>query len=143
MNNFLDKMERKLGRFAVKNLMLYIIGIYIIGALLSVAAPTFYYLYLSLNIEKVMQGEVWRLVTFVLEPLSSMRGGTSVIFFCITLYFYWILGTNLEYAWGTFRFNVYYISGILLNIIAAVITTTRSEERRVGKECRSRWSPYH
>ena len=23
------------------------------------------------------------------------------------------------------------------------ITTLRSEERRVGKECRSRWSPYH
>src|SRR2546421_9095384 len=22
-------------------------------------------------------------------------------------------------------------------------STTRSEERRVGKECRSRWSPYH
>ena len=22
-------------------------------------------------------------------------------------------------------------------------TLTRSEERRVGKECRSRWSPYH
>ena len=27
--------------------------------------------------------------------------------------------------------------------IAAIITLTRSEERRVGKECRSRWSPYH
>ena len=24
-----------------------------------------------------------------------------------------------------------------------VVTTDRSEERRVGKECRSRWSPYH
>jgi len=24
-----------------------------------------------------------------------------------------------------------------------VVTSTRSEERRVGKECRSRWSPYH
>src|SRR2546430_13917756 len=24
-----------------------------------------------------------------------------------------------------------------------VVTDTRSEERRVGKECRSRWSPYH
>ena len=23
------------------------------------------------------------------------------------------------------------------------VNTTRSEERRVGKECRSRWSPYH
>ena len=24
-----------------------------------------------------------------------------------------------------------------------VLTSLRSEERRVGKECRSRWSPYH
>src|SRR5258708_18881099 len=24
-----------------------------------------------------------------------------------------------------------------------VTVSTRSEERRVGKECRSRWSPYH
>ena len=24
-----------------------------------------------------------------------------------------------------------------------VLTEFRSEERRVGKECRSRWSPYH
>ena len=27
--------------------------------------------------------------------------------------------------------------------ILSYITLTRSEERRVGKECRSRWSPYH
>ena len=26
---------------------------------------------------------------------------------------------------------------------APVNSTNRSEERRVGKECRSRWSPYH
>ena len=26
---------------------------------------------------------------------------------------------------------------------ANFIVTARSEERRVGKECRSRWSPYH
>src|SRR2546429_9112962 len=26
---------------------------------------------------------------------------------------------------------------------AEVTTDKRSEERRVGKECRSRWSPYH
>ena len=28
-------------------------------------------------------------------------------------------------------------------MVAAACNTTRSEERRVGKECRSRWSPYH
>src|SRR5688572_31732796 len=25
----------------------------------------------------------------------------------------------------------------------SIVDVTRSEERRVGKECRSRWSPYH
>ena len=30
-----------------------------------------------------------------------------------------------------------------LATIPEVQVTTRSEERRVGKECRSRWSPYH
>ena len=34
-----------------------------------------------------------------------------------------------------------YISVTCLSI--AKKATTRSEERRVGKECRSRWSPYH
>ena len=27
--------------------------------------------------------------------------------------------------------------------IRDIVKLTRSEERRVGKECRSRWSPYH
>ena len=30
-----------------------------------------------------------------------------------------------------------------LNIYHATNLAMRSEERRVGKECRSRWSPYH
>ena len=28
-------------------------------------------------------------------------------------------------------------------LVAAIVASPRSEERRVGKECRSRWSPYH
>ena len=31
-----------------------------------------------------------------------------------------------------------YITGVILSVDGM-----RSEERRVGKECRSRWSPYH
>ena len=29
------------------------------------------------------------------------------------------------------------------SVPAKLILDVRSEERRVGKECRSRWSPYH
>src|SRR5689334_25350613 len=31
----------------------------------------------------------------------------------------------------------------LMTIFGMVVTLVRSEERRVGKECRSRWSSYH
>src|SRR5256885_14449656 len=35
------------------------------------------------------------------------------------------------------------ISGRIPMFAAATLSRFRSEERRVGKECRSRWSPYH
>src|SRR5208283_5962116 len=33
--------------------------------------------------------------------------------------------------------------GLPFGIVDLSLAPTRSEERRVGKECRSRWSPYH
>ena len=45
----------------------------------------------------------------------------------------------------TYDFNVDENAKIalLLEEISGMICQKRSEERRVGKECRSRWSPYH
>ena len=33
--------------------------------------------------------------------------------------------------------------GSIVDAVKDSVTVLRSEERRVGKECRSRWSPYH
>ena len=54
-----------------------------------------------------------------------------------------ILGTGGlgALAMGTVSFLV--AESLKWTAIIATATTTRSEERRVGKECRSRWSPYH
>src|SRR5258705_12928055 len=35
------------------------------------------------------------------------------------------------------------ITGALRSFATVTAIEARSEERRVGKECRSRWSPYH
>ena len=37
----------------------------------------------------------------------------------------------------------YRVSSIKFDAVFAYSSPMRSEERRVGKECRSRWSPYH
>ena len=39
--------------------------------------------------------------------------------------------------------GVFLTPTLITTSATAVGATTRSEERRVGKECRSRWSPYH
>ena len=40
------------------------------------------------------------------------------------------------------RILISFVSGILMGLMF-ILGVRRSEERRVGKECRSRWSPYH
>ena len=54
----------------------------------------------------------------------------------------WILGYSARYK-GAILF--YVVLGILSTSfgLASSVASKRSEERRVGKECRSRWSPYH
>ena len=47
------------------------------------------------------------------------------------------LGFNLGFIVGAS------VSGILFENFLRLAFCIRSEERRVGKECRSRWSPYH
>lgn len=95
MEKFLNKMERKFGRYAISGLMKYICVLYIIGLFINIASPQVYYYYLSLNPYRILHGEVWRLVTFLIQSPNS-----NVIFFIFTLYLYYMLGQTLERVWG-------------------------------------------
>ena len=113
---WLDKLERKFGRYAVHNLMNYILVLYAIGYIIINFAPSFYYSYLSLSPTAIMHGQIWRLITFIIYPPS-----TGIIWFLISMYLYYSLGRALEYNWGAFKFNCYYLLGIILHIVAAFV----------------------
>ena len=115
MMKFLYKLERKFGRYAIRDLMKYIIALYAIGFVISMINPYIYYLYLDLDASMIFKGQVWRLITFIIQPPSS-----SPLFMLLALYLYYIIGTNLERVWGAFRFNLYFFVGILGHIIAAL-----------------------
>lgn len=116
MSSFLDKMERKFGRYAIHNLMLYVSILYVIGYFVWRFNPVFFLNYLSLDMGMVFKGQVWRLVTFLMMPSNQ-----NILLLAIYIYFYNFLGRTLEAIWGAFRFNLYYISGIILTIIGALI----------------------
>ena len=113
-------LERKLRRYAVSNLMKYIvIGQAIMYALLYIW-PTMgdqLYRMMTLNRTAIFHGEIWRLVTFILIPPAS-----SPLFIIFALYFYFMIGLTLEARWGTVKFNLYYVVGMLAAIVACLIT---------------------
>ena len=113
--NFLDKMERKFGRYAISNLSIYIIITYAAGYLLTALAPNVVS-YLVLEPALILRGQIWRLVTWLLIPPGSLD-----LFTIITLMFYYSIGSSLERTWGAFRYNVYIFSGILMSIVGSFI----------------------
>ncbi len=116
MNNWLDKLERKFSRYAIPNLITYIIILYAAGFALELINPTFYSQFLSLDASKILQGQIWRIVTFIIQPPSD-----SLIFIAFALYLYYMIGKQLEAAWGAFRFNLYFFSGMLFIVLGAIL----------------------
>ncbi len=120
MEKFLNRLEKKIGRFAIRDLINYFIIIYIASTVLGLFSPYFYYRFLALDWSLVFQGQVWRILTFICEP-HSMQGILNIIFFIFTISIYYLLGHSLENAWGAFRFNLFFFSGIFLTILASLI----------------------
>ncbi|MCD8324287.1 MAG: hypothetical protein LUC32_04975 [Clostridiales bacterium] len=114
---FLNKLERKFGRFAIPGLMKYIIACYVIGYVIMYTMPNVLS-YLTLEPYMIFHyGQVWRLISWVLIPPSQ----SNIIFVIIMLVLYYQLGTVLEQTWGTFRFNVYIFGGVIFTILGAMV----------------------
>jgi hypothetical protein len=113
---FLEKLERKIGRYAIKNLMMYLTVLYSIGFAISLINIEIYYNYLSLDISKILSGQVWRILTWTMYAPDQ-----SIFFGAIMLYLYYNLGSNLERVWGSFRFNLYMFMGYFFLIVGAFV----------------------
>ncbi len=119
--NFVNKLERKFGKYAIRGLIKYIIGGYVIGIVLYwlgsmlTGNPYTILSYISLEPYYILHGQLWRLVSWLLIPESTG------ILALIMLYFYFYVGNVLESYWGSFRFNLYILGGVLFTVIAAFI----------------------
>lgn len=113
--NWLNKLERKWGRYAISNLMRWLIGAYAIGFVLYQVNPSIISM-VNLSPYHILHGQIWRLVTWIFMPTT-----TNLLSLIIMAFLYYQLGTTLERTWGTFRFNVYIFSGMLFTVLGAFI----------------------
>lgn len=111
----LNKLERKFGKYAIDNLTLYLMIAYAIGYIIRLFNPTLYSA-LELNPALVMEGQVWRLFTWICTNPQEL----SIFLIFMFMLYYWI-GNTLERNWGTFKYNLYMFSGYFFMTIGAML----------------------
>ena len=118
MNNWLNKLERKYGRYGIPNLT----NILVAGQILVLAIELFVdrtiSFWLGLSRSLLLQGQVWRVISFIFIPFS----GGSILSVVLGIYFTWFIGTALEREWGDFRYTVYLLSGVLGTVLGCLLT---------------------
>lgn len=119
MRNLRKKIDLFLYRNANKgipNLMLYIVlGCGVVSAITMLGYTELFSL-LCFDREAILQGQVWRLFSYVFT-----MSGSNILTTLIVLYCTYSLGRAVEMRWGTLKFNLYYLCGILLMDIFAMV----------------------
>lgn len=115
---FLYKLERKYGKYAIKNLSLIIIICFSIGYILSIFMPELYAKVVFSPYHIFVEHEYWRIFTWIL----TTPGGFD-FFTLIMLFFYYSIGNSIERAIGTFMYNMYIFGGMLLSTVGALIAS--------------------
>ena len=101
----------------IPNLMLYItIGTAIVYFLSLVDESSTLYYALCFDRSLILQGQVWRLITYVFTYDAG-----NVLIMLISLLCYFTLGRAMENAWGTFRFNLFYFTGVVMMDVFCMI----------------------
>lgn len=103
--------------FGIPNLMRYIVIITGVVFLISMMDTTSKFEYfLAFSPALILKGQVWRIITWIFLPING-----NILYTAIALYFYFFIGSTLERAWGTGKFTIYYLLGMLLQIVYAFI----------------------
>ena len=118
-------MRKKFERFCFKNrnmgipnLMLYIsLGTALVFLMSIINENYALYYWLCFDRQLILQGQVWRLVSYVLTYNAG-----NVLLTIISLFCYYSLGQGIENLWGTLRFNLFYFTGVILQDVFCMIT---------------------
>ena len=119
---WLDRFGYNHPSFGLPNLIRWVVYANVVVYVMDMVTNGMLSSYLAFYPAAVLQGQVWRLLTFVLVPESYSTTGLGPVWFFFSMLFYYYLGTALEQTWGTARFNLFYLSGVILTLIAGFVS---------------------
>ena len=117
--HWMAKLEHKIGKYAIRNLIIYILIAYGIGYVLEISESLTgipLYSMLQMNPAAIFHGQVWRLVTWV-----TCIPNTSIFWAIFMFMFYYWIGRTLENVWGAFRYNVFIFFGYFMTMLGPIL----------------------
>jgi hypothetical protein len=125
VKKWLNALERHLYKYSIPPIMKYLVfamgGVFVLDLfmVMTTAYTTHINLisYMTLDITMVLQGQVWRLLTWLIVPNQD-----NMLWMALSLYFYYFIGTALESRWGARRFLIFFVIGAIANIAAAFLS---------------------
>ena len=120
MKNLRGRFERFCFRHrdrGIPNLMMYIaIGTALVYVMSMIDNTNALYAILRFDREAILRGQVWRLFSYVLTYSAGGPAMTAISLIC-----YYSLGRAIENVWGTFKFNLFYLTGVLMMDVYCMI----------------------
>ncbi len=115
MKHILKTLEKKFDTLGNENLTYYLIGGQILSFILIQFRPEYSSTF-ALEGSALIQGQWWRLITFLFYPISR-----DLFFAVFVWYIFYLYGSVLERRWGSFRFFAYLFISYMGSIIASII----------------------
>lgn len=120
MNAFLNTLERKFDSWTIPGIIRYLAILFVGVFLMSAFNPDFSAT-LDFNYPKILDGEWWRLVTFVFAPQVGSFSPIMLLFLVFGTLLMFSFSDALEEQWGCFRTNLFVLWGFLGTLAANLI----------------------
>jgi len=126
----LKNLRRRFNRFCfehrhkgIPNLMLYIsLGCALVYLMTQITQNALLYSLLIFDRDAILHGQVWRLITYPLTFYNS-----NLLLMAVALFCYYTIGRAMENIWGTLRFNLFYLCGIVMMDVWCMIFGGRAD----------------
>jgi len=116
--NIINKLEKKFGKYAIRDLTKYIVMCFAIGYLVYMFLPDLYGQLVFSPIFILEKHQYWRIFTWIFTIPSEID-----FFTLLFLFFYYLIGSRIEQAIGTFVYNVYIFGGMILTTVSLLIAS--------------------
>jgi hypothetical protein len=121
-----DSLERRFGWLSFPGFLRYYIILFAMVYMLQIFRPEMVPL-MAFDPERILKGEVWRLITFLFSPANVTGfGAMGAVFLFITVMLNFMISDSLESAWGVFRTSLFFHAGMLFLIVASWIIPSAS-----------------